>query len=962
MASQEVPFEFKGLRNTHCRGKVPFNFAYHMWNADTERRSVQSRLGFGENFKRTGHHSGDRCYGAGYGKFGATEQFVLITKRNGGTACTVEIRDADGATGVSVTDASADWTEREDSNWMFTQFDNYVFAVNQADGLWRWKLGGTVPGDWVKVPTRFYYGSDSVVQPFKPPYTLRNYETTAGASLDTVTGRFSNSLTAVPSHTSSQTIAALGVTHSHSGYVFTGNRMFHSILSRPAATYTAMSYTANRMFACSMNVYMTSTLITNSASWVSGGSFAPTCYVSTVATASTTNIASADWLKVPDSAIYTERVAEGSLFPVIHFYVNLDRLKLSGWSESTFAAIRHIAVGAYLSLPASNPPFNVEMSCHTLGGNPMNRPDGVAANFYGTQSQMEANTNLADVEYAFQYYHTTGPVEGEAAILKLERKKVFGEPFAGTTLPPMGASVKLNIVSTESAATFDKIRIWRKRRSDSEKWYLLEELANPGIGTTLTTSEDTRIDAIDNAWAQITTATTLPFSQGSGLVLEGSAIASWKGHLVVGVDNEIYMSWANDPTRFMPPVRLLGTANVPTDDLTIGRTMYMSNDQADSVVALVSQDVLYPVGEKGVYAIVGDSALDATPSRLIARRGTLGRKALCAYAGGVVVGSSDGIWWYRVSRASADSTQTIYDEEELTKDVRASYAGLLADGAEYDLVIWEDQGILKAVRGVRYMERNKDGEWTEGALDIDSLTSGATGSLDPDYPVTGTDFETGVVTGISGTNWTVGTSGIPPLGGSAGNDSEIGGNGGSLDPKPFDPVSPVVDPPPYGVIQGFTIPYRGSKFVSYTGIIFNDRYTEDLIPYRSDAGRPIPWYWAGGVLGDSRTNITGVKLFATNLLAAEGDLDADPPVPIPEQQPLRVIVTSYDGKAGEVVRWYERVAEQIPLGTKADVQLLPWKPCRGYRHVLTVAGRDASQFIDGCTLTIEGEIGTGQGN
>ena len=119
------------------------------------------------------------------------------------------------------------------------------------------------------------------------------------------------------------------------------------------------------------------------------------------------------------------------IVPGHSFYVNLDRLKLSGWSESTFAAIRHIAVGAYLSLPASNPPFNVEMSCHTLGGNPMNRPDGVAANFYGTQSQMEANTNLADVEYAFQYYHTTGPVEGEAAILKLERKKVLASRLRG---------------------------------------------------------------------------------------------------------------------------------------------------------------------------------------------------------------------------------------------------------------------------------------------------------------------------------------------------------------------------------------------------------------------------------------------------------------------------------------------------------------------------------------------------
>ena len=150
--------------------------------------------------------------------------------------------------------------------------------------------------------------------------------------------------------------------------------------------------------------------------------------------------------------------------------------------------------------------------------------------------------------------------------------------------------------------------------------------------------------------------------------------------------------------------------------------------------------------------------------------------------------------------------------------------------------------------------------------------------------------------------------------------------------------------------------------MSYTGIIFNDKYTEDLIPYRSDAGRPIPWYWSGGTLGDNRTTISGVKLFATNLLMAEGDLEADPPVPIPEQQALRFIVTTYDGKAGETVSWHDRTPEQIPLGTKADVQLLAWKAKTGYRHVITVAGRDASQFIDGCTITVEPKTGTGQGN
>lgn len=304
-----------------------------------------------------------------------------------------------------------------------------------------------------------------------------------------------------------------------------------------------------------------------------------------------------------------------------------------------------------------------------------------------------------DIEYAYDYYDPTGSTEATGAkLVKLPRSEAQGEsPASG--LPGAGVHTKIEPTPdpTLNGLGYARIRIYRRTRTFSNivsqepeggEWKLIS-------GATVINNSGTPsyVDKLRERELASLPTYDLQFSDSIAGTSEFQAIGIWKQSLALSIDQRVHFSFPGRPFLFLPaPEDLLYLPD--EEEFNLGRTLYMSQGRIESVYGIVGQDPCYLIGDRHVYAMIGDYAGTATPPRpLPGSRGVTSRSAFAAWEGGVLVASYDALWFYRVNRAFSSSPEDNTYRLDMTRLVRKSYDRLYGTSGDNLVVIEHDDEV-----------------------------------------------------------------------------------------------------------------------------------------------------------------------------------------------------------------------------------------------------------------------------
>lgn len=347
------------------------------------------------------------------------------------------------------------------------------------------------------------------------------------------------------------------------------------------------------------------------------------------------------------------------------------------------------------------------------------------------------NDTPSDIEYAYAYAKS-----GDGTLSVATRATLAAADTQGTSPSPGLAKggvwvlVEPSVDAALAALGFDTIRIYRRDRgvtstgtpktgpTDSDP-------TGPGTGTgqwrwinpstTINNSATPSFtDKIRESALKDYTAVDLSFGDSQIANLTCEALGYWKGHLVIGADRQVFFSYVNAPNIFLPSVELLSfRPDAGEDPESIGRTLYMSQNRSEKVYGFAASDAFYGVSNRTVQAMIGDQAPTATPFReMPGTYGTTSPLGVCPWMGGTLVASQTGLWFYKASRAFAVDTEDTTVRQELTKDVRRSWATLWgSDGTKCVVVPHDDEvWVFNGTKMMRLSKELEDGlrQWEEG--------------------------------------------------------------------------------------------------------------------------------------------------------------------------------------------------------------------------------------------------------
>jgi len=372
-----------------------------------------------------------------------------------------------------------------------------------------------------------------------------------------------------------------------------------------------------------------------------------------------------------------------------------------------------------------------------VGGVPMSKPDAKTFMSYDTASQKDAydpattySSRDGDVVYALTQYNHVSTDESGAAFKRLTAESSWGLP-AVPGIPPLGTRTYISFGSLDPA--YDRFRVYRKRNSDGGQWYLIYEADGTAANTTIL---DGRVDALNDPvpWGEVGIFPATKDFANKNAAFDGNQLSAWKGHLVVSSNQEVYLSYFDNPGKYVLPYRLSPQGVATTDNPAIGATGWLSDDTSDQVMGLASQDALYGAGKQGVYVSIGDSAVSSTPfRRMPGTWGAVSDQSSCAFEGGILVGAASGLYRYRAYRAISFGNDTNYDHDETSKEVRRHWQRLRTLGGSWPLIVRTWRSELWCIQGAYYLRRTRNGNWEFGKFTPLALKNGALGGAIAPY-------------------------------------------------------------------------------------------------------------------------------------------------------------------------------------------------------------------------------------
>ncbi len=672
MARQTIELGFLGLSDARHPALTPPGYWREVENATFARGAIEGAPRPGPATSRAGGLPGDVALGFGIFRYGGVEETLAIVGPAGGSGANLYRIDAGGV-----------WTLVETglarSRWELTQYGDRVYAANPDSPLYRRLVGSLdAPARWEPAPTTLEYGGDLGASLERPEYPRRRFGGGDAATYWSLLGGFSARIDAG----SGEVVIERGGPDTASDI---GQRA--TVVLAAAIDLSAVDFVG---FDVSMS----------NAKYTPGGGPNDNLFL----TLSLSSDGGATW---------TDCATSG--------YDAIARLDDSRASDLSVRA----AVPAFPGRGAVNavrfqyesavwPTLVVRISPLELGGADLT---GIGASSYLAPK----------IEYAYRYESPDGAAGSAPVLSALGTGLAQGTNRRGD-LGLMGARVRLGARAnaTFAAGGMTRIRYYRKGKADGA-WRRIGDGANAD-------DADGRapffVDASRERDLGSLASSALP-AAGFPFGAQPRCAAVWKGHLALAVGRLLHLSRGGLPTSFLPPPEEDFAAPLASD-LSQPRTMYLSPDRSEGAVAIAAGDVLYLAGERGIYAVVGDSALEATAPRPMPKgRPPLGPGAAAAYEGGVLVAARDGLWLLTAARAQDPaSREAIYRAEELTAPVRSAWRRL---GAETGPVaILDSLGELWVCRGNRYLRLtppDAEGErrWEAGVFPAATFGAGVFG-------------------------------------------------------------------------------------------------------------------------------------------------------------------------------------------------------------------------------------------
>lgn len=683
----------------------------------------------GEIAKRNGTPSAwaatDRSYGFGYGKYGGSEEFVHVIKLTAETNARFYVMDAATATMYTFNAAATEWTELSVTNqepWRFTQFDKWIIGASTNGGLIKKDITqntqASLSGMNVRVGS--IIKNAGVAALLVPPLT--NYAW-LGTDTQLAYTEFGYGATATSISGGSLIYDYAGAGSPSDTRVWLG-----------ADFTTAKDWRTSRYIAFTAEIFNWSPPAAGREQETPNfnGTYGNT-NVSEVLVYWTDDVAAVagtwtNWYSAKCQVTYTEGdpfAASGLGRPK----KALVRVDLEFFRDANLLdAVEKIMVGIPF---ASGDAGQIRLGPIQIGGTFMGKPTAGSStinNYLLPDSEKVYGDYLNPIVYRIQSYNTATFAESAPSDVMIDQVDALGN----TTYGLMGSKVTVTYPAPSGA--FDRTRVWRKRWSDSEKWYLLGEFA---AGGTLT---DSLVDWTGDitAWPATTRTKDAKFGGvGDTTGLKPQALAVWKQHLVLGVGADVYFSAAQRIDEFVQPLRdTIKIGEIDTEDVTQARTLYLSSDQSDKAIGFVSKDILYAIGQRGIYAMIGDNAIQATPFRALpGSMGALGDRAFCPYRDGLIVACSENLYYVEATRAFAlSSDSSTYSITPLTLDIPVSYKSFLAAYPDNPVIVREHEDEILICRGSRflrgYLPTGSSGGflWEEGDFNHFPLELGKTGS------------------------------------------------------------------------------------------------------------------------------------------------------------------------------------------------------------------------------------------
>lgn len=328
----------------------------------------------------------------------------------------------------------------------------------------------------------------------------------------------------------------------------------------------------------------------------------------------------------------------------------------------------------------------------------------------GFESPGPGSFTRAQVEYAYSYSTSAG---------ESDLSPSNSSPPVPTS--PSGCWVQVECQGSSQLTTSDRIYVYRKRKADGT-WRRLP--LNASNLTTYGAANATGglVQFVDK-WMEEELESFPPYEKGgfpspsSGIYPD--QIGIWKQCMTIGANKQAWISGVGKPTVFAPSPDDPDAPPPDEDDLTRGKTEYVSDDRSEDVLGIHGQDSLYLVTPLSTYSIIGDVPAESTPPRRLPEsRGTLGRRSSYRLGGGVLSGAEDGLWRYSVGRGFSGEDNGALVAREETDEARRSWAQTLLGGAlsGSGVVVCEYLDEFWAFNGTKYMVKTRNRHWLEGTF------------------------------------------------------------------------------------------------------------------------------------------------------------------------------------------------------------------------------------------------------
>ena len=687
---------FGPMANSVGRASLPSGRTWYQKNLTADRGYLEGSLYLGTASAQVdggyGSFSTNVCYGMGYGVYGSTAEMLVVSKR--AAEATARLWVVNLATNVVTAvqnTAAVVVTDLNASKWEFAQWENYIYAVNETDGVFRYKIGDI--DTWEEVKPDTGVSSEADYDLTRPPYSTLQPSNVAG---DVV-----------------QSNPYVGYT-SAAIEESTGN----VLLNCPPAPNSTRRHFAKVVFASNVDLsyvdFAAFEMYSPNSPFVnywSGG-----LWITETATSAGDDEGDSGFMKGIMS--YVARMGELAGYTgqqVLGLYAGADFSRLLPVSRRN--AIRTLG----FRFDTDGNYYNAQLIIRSiyLGGMRYNNLTRSINPETGVREYYEW-----DLEYAVCYYDTGTLAQSDASKYVIPKTELRGEspfpPENGAIVWPMGVRITLTLTSAFTG-TYDKIRVYRRfwqQRGNADfvpSWRLVAEVNNTGTPTWEDTYRMTELEALSSGID--------PQFGNIGLTLNPAAVSVWKGaHMVLGYDRKTFLSYGGQPHRYMAPPETAGFLVPDPDDPTLGATFFAFPNRADAIRGYVSEDPLFAIGDRGVTVVLGDSALDSSPPRRLPNsRGTLAKRSFCGWGGGAIVGSLDGLWFYAASRAFTGSRDSTYNFDELTKDIRKSWRDFV--GTSYaNMVVAEHQDEVYAFNGVKWLRLSRNRAWEYGEWPTASYT------------------------------------------------------------------------------------------------------------------------------------------------------------------------------------------------------------------------------------------------